>query len=143
MKFKIGNLEVETSEALGTDAFTPYKLRHPEKIGRVPRAVYFWDCRLKDGNPKRPNHLVVEPHLTTLVLTPTGREDAAKTSAVGRRLLAASGLADGGKKQGPSPTGRPPVECTFFDYSLLHLPSVKSGRPRFANSLLSHWSRQG
>ena len=94
MKFKLGNLEVETSEAFGTDAFTPYALNHQSSLGRTPRAVYFWDCRLGPRNPKKPKYLVIEPSMTTLVLTPAGREDSAKTSASGRRLLAASGAAD-------------------------------------------------
>lgn len=94
MKFKLGNLEVETSEAMGTDAFTPYALNHADQLGRTPRAVYFWDCRLDRRNPKRPTYLVVEPNLTSLVLTPAGREDTAKTVDSGRRLVAASGAAD-------------------------------------------------
>lgn len=95
MKFKLGNLEVETSDAYGTNDFHQYRVGHPGLIGRLPRAVYFWDCRLAPkGNPVKPTYFVTEPNLTLTVLTAAGREDQTATQALFRRLLAASGAAD-------------------------------------------------
>jgi len=95
MKFRIGNLEVQTASAILDPDHTRLRLGHAARLGRVPRHVYYWNCALEPGgNPARPKYFVVEASLSVTVLTQSGRIHAGRTTAAAQRLLNAAGASD-------------------------------------------------
>jgi len=86
-QLKLGQLTCDIFHGATTQTLGFYLRKQPAEFGRVPRAVYTWDCaKHPGGNPKPPAFVTIPLHFSNATLNPNGSISRTQQQASARRL---------------------------------------------------------